>query len=309
MAMTILESAKVGTPNAQKTAIIKQYAGSSSLLRVMPFDNIQGSGMTYDTEETLPGVQFRAINEAYDESTGVINPQTERLIIAGGDADTDMFLIETKGVGQRAKQEMMKSRALSLFWTKNFFKGDLITTPKGFDGLQARITGGQKVVAGTTSGGDALSLIKLDYMISRVIDPMYLFMSLDMSLKFDAAARTPGVAGNVNYTTDEFGKRITVYKNLPILTVDLDNEQNAILPFTEANPSGGTAASTSIYCVAFGPLALEGIQSKPIDVRDLGELDTKPVARTRIEWYNSFAIYDAKSVSRLHGIKDAAITA
>jgi hypothetical protein len=309
MAMTILESAKVGTPDSHKQAIVEIYAGSSSVLSVMPFENIPGGGLTYDTQDTLPGVAFRGINEAYVESTGVINPQTERLVIAGGDMDTDKFLIQTKGRRQRAIQEAMKSRALSLFWTKTYFKGDSTTNPKEFDGLQKRITGDQLVNAGNTSGGDALSLAQLDLMLSRLDNPMYLFMSVEMRLKFDAAARTPGVAGNINYETTQFGEKILRYANVPILTVDLDNTGAKILPFTEANPGGGTAASTSIYAVEYGDLASQGIQNGDIDVRDLGELDDKPVERTRVEWYNGFAIYKARSVARLNGIKNAAITA
>jgi hypothetical protein len=38
-------------------------------------------------------------------------------------------------------------------------------------------------------------------------------------------------------------------------------------------------------------------------------LETKPVLRTRIEWYAGLAIFDGKAAARLRGVKDAALTA
>lgn len=81
---------------------------------------------------------FRGVNEAYTESTGVINPQTEPLVIAGGDLDVDKFIVSTMGIEQRSVQEAMKIKSLALAWTKAFIKGDSVTDNKTFDGLQAR---------------------------------------------------------------------------------------------------------------------------------------------------------------------------
>jgi hypothetical protein len=58
-----------------------------------------------------------------------------------------------------------------------------------------------------------------------------------------------------------------------------------------------------------GDASLQGIQNGVVDVRDLGELETKPVFRTRVEWYNGIALYKARAVARLQGIKNAAIVA
>jgi hypothetical protein len=54
---------------------------------------------------------------------------------------------------------------------------------------------------------------------------------------------------------------------------------------------------------------LSGLQNGAIDVRDLGELDTKPAFRTRVEWYSGLAIYNGRSAARLRYITNAAVTA
>lgn len=309
MPMTVLEASKLETGNVHKQAIMEFYSGSSDILLNLPFENITGGAMQYDLEDTLPGVGFRGVNEAYAESVGVLNPQIEALKIAGGDLDVDNFIITTRGPRIRAVHEQMKTRALALKWTRTFIKGDSSSSVKEFDGLQTRLVGGQLIDAGATSGGDALSLLILDQLIDQVTEPTNLIMSKAMARKFAAAARTTSVSGQINWLPNQLGNRIMFYNGLPILVVDVDNTGTAILPFTEANPGGGSAASTSIYCSSFTPLGVQGLQNGGMDVRDLGEQDSKSVKRTRVEWFNSFGIFNGRGAARLQGIKDAAITA
>lgn len=309
MALTLLEAAKLEN-NPIRSGIIEEFARSSDLLAAIPFDDIQGNALAYNREDTLPGIGFRGVNEAFTESTGIINPQSEALVIAGGDLDVDRFIISTMGENQRAIQELMKVKALSLRITREIVKGDSATNPRVLDGLQRRITGTQLLAAGATSGGDALSLDRLDQLIDLVDMPTHLLMNKTMRRRLTAAARNTGIGGFIESGLDAFGRKIETYMGLPIIVVDYDNEGNDILPFTEANPGGGTPASTSIYCLSITPGMLTGIQnSGGIDVRDLGELETKPVFRTRVEWYLGMVIMHGRAAARLYGVRDAAVTA
>jgi len=308
MALTLVEAAKLHSGEVQRSAIIELFAMGSDVLRVLPFDTIAGNALRYNREETLPGIGFRGVNEAYTESTGVINPVTEPLVIAGGDLDVDVFILETMGQDQRAVQESMKAKALSLKWSLAFLKGDSSSDPRIFDGLQSRLTGSQKIQAGTTANGTVLSLAVLDQAIDAVDSPTHLIMNRTMRRRLSAAARSSSVGGYITYELDAFGRRVTMYNDLPILVVDQDNAGNEILPFTEAATSG-TATATSIYVVSFGEGMLQGIQSGVMDVRDLGELQTQPVKRTRVEWYAGIALFHPRAAARLWSIADAAIVA
>ena len=42
-----------------------------------------------------------------------------------------------------------------------------------------------------------------------------------------------------------------------------------------------------------------------ISSRDLGELETKPAFRTRVDWYCAIAVYHGRAAARLSGITDA----
>lgn len=306
MSLTLVEAAKQVSDPVQ-SAIIEMYARSSAILANLPFDTIQGNALKYNREETLPGIGFRGVNESYTESTGIINPQTEPLVIAGGDLDVDRFILETMGQTQRSVQEAMKVKALALAWTEAFIKGDSETDPRSFDGLQIRLTGNQLIEAGSTNGGDALSLAKLDELIDTVENPTHLMMSKAMRRRLTAAARLSTVGGHIVYELDAFGRKVAYYNDLPIMIVDSDNEGNAILGFTEVGTGGATATATSIYCVSFEPGHIVGIQNSVMDVRDLGELQTKPALRTRVEWYAGIAMFHGKGAARLRGIKNAAV--
>jgi hypothetical protein len=307
MALTMLEAAKAFTGDDIRQAIIEIFVEASDLMRALPFETIAGNSLKYDQEGTLPGIAFRGVNEAYSEGTGVINPQVENLVIAGGDLDVDKFILRTMGEGRRSTQVAMKTKALSHTISHKIIKGDSETDQKEFDGLQKRLTGNQLIANGASaSGGNFLSLGSLDAAMDAVDGATHLFMSKAMRRTLTAAARLQTVGGHVSFDKDEFGRQITIYNGLPILIADGNGDVNATLGFNEANPGGGGAVGTSIYTLSLSDDMLTGIQEGPMMVTDIGELQTKPVMRTRIEWYPGLALWHPRAASRLYGIKAGA---
>lgn len=311
MALTLIEAAKVamGRDEDLRATVMELYARSSDLMANMPFENIEGNALQFNREQTLPAVGFRGVNEAYAEGVGKLERVTEALCIAGGDLDVDKFIVKTGGPGQRETQEAMKIKALSLSMTKNLIKGDVTTDPKSFDGLQVRCIGDQLVSTGVAGASvAALSLQELDQLIDTVEDPTHLIMNKNFRRRLSAAARTSTVGGYITYELDAFGRRVTYFNDLPIMIVDKDNENNDIMPHTETADDGGTDG-VSIYCVSFAENGVVGLQNGEMDVVDLGEIDTKPVFRTRVEWYISMAIMRPRAAARLWNIQDTTIAA
>jgi hypothetical protein len=103
------------------------------------------------------------------------------------------------------------------------------------------------------------------------------------------------------------------YNDLPIVTVDLNNAGNSIIGNVETTYTSsawsGTATGTSIYIISVGSDMLTGIQNGNMMVTDLGELQTQPMFRTRVEWYAAIAIFNGRAVTRLGSIADSAIAA
>lgn len=307
MAITLLEAAKL-SQDPLKSGVIELFARSSELLRVMPFEPIAGNAIKYNMEKTLPGVAFRGVNEGYTESAGVLNPVTESLVIAGGDLDVDKFIIDTQGSAVRSTHEAMKVKALAASISLKIIKGDSTTSVKEFDGLQKRLTGNQVITAGTGSG-TALSLKKLDEAIDAVQNPTHILCSKAIRRLLSAAARNSSVGGYITFQPDEFGRKVAYYNDLPLLVLE-DSDGSEILNFDEAASGAASPANTqSLYVVSLDPTHMTGIQNGVMDVRDLGELETKPVFRTRVEWYVGMALYHGRSASRLRDITNAAVTA
>lgn len=308
MALNLIEAAKValGRDEILKATVMELYAKGSEVVAYLPFENISGNALTFNREKTLPTIAFRGVNESYTEGTGSLDPVTESLKIAGGDLDVDKFLVDTGGPDQRGTQEALKIKALSLAMAKEVIKGDATTDPKSFDGLQVRLTGDQKIANATAVA--ALSLAKLDEAIDAVEDATNLIMSKALRRRLTTAARTTTVGGYITYDVDAFGRRVTKYNDLPILIADRDNTNTLILPFTESS-DGGTATTASLYVVSYDDNGVVGLQNGEMDVRDLGELETKPVYRTRVEWYVTLSIMRPRAAARLYNFTDAAVTA
>lgn len=308
MALTLLEAAKrLPAGEVVRRAVIETFAMETDLLSVLPFDNIPGNALKYIQEETLPGIGFRGVNEGFTESTGVLNPQTENLVIMGGDLDVDNFILRTMGQLQRSSQEAMKLKALSHTFSHTFIKGDSEVTPKEFDGLQKRL-GGAQVISNNTGADDPLHLPKLDELIDAVDQPTHLLMTKAMRRRMTQAARDQDVGGFITFEPDAFGRKQMVYQGLPILIADGNGDLFATLAFDEATTLGG-GSGTSIYCLALGEGMLQGIQNASPDVRDLGEQDSKPVMRTRVEWYPGMVLLHPRAAGRLRDIQDGAVTA
>lgn len=300
MPLTLIEAAKLSTDTLQR-GVIEIYARTSPVLELLPFMDIQGNSYKYNIEQTLPGVGFRGVNEAYEESAGVVNQLSEGLVIAGGDVDVDRFIVQTRGNvnDQRAIQTEMKAKALALTWTDTFFNGDVGANPKAFDGLKKRIQNAQTIEAG--GNGAELEIAMLDELLDAVQgQPDVLFCSKAMRRKIKHILQKHHAYNES--VLDAFGRPVMSYGGVPIRTIETNATGAEILDFTET--MGTDSKTGSIYAVKFGAEQyVSGLQNGGMQVRDLGEIDTMPVYRTRIEWYNGLAVFHPKACARLKGIK------
>lgn len=295
--LTLIEWAKLN-PQPLQSGVVEIFARENPILERIGFQNIAGSAYKYNIETTLPGVAFRDFNESYTESTGVVNPVTESLKILGGDSDFDVALV-AMGVGSndnRAIHDGLKAKAMTLSWLSTFFDGDSGDNPKEFDGLNNRLTGNQVITAGTN--GAELTMDMLDLLVDSVIGtPSVLLMNKALRRKIVKLARTSSV---LSIGRDYFGREVSMYGGVPIAVIEEDAAGDDILGFDET--VGTSAVTSSIYAVKFGADALHGIQTQPMSVRDLGELDSKPSLRTRTEWYSGLVLKHPKCAARLKGV-------
>ncbi|WP_418956830.1 major capsid protein [Streptomyces tritici] len=315
MALSLAESAKLSTTNLQR-GVIETFVQESSILDRIPLMPIEGNSYSYNEEATLPGVAFRGVNEGYTESTGTVNQKSESLVILGGDADVDRFIVQTRGNlnDQRAIQTRMKVKAAAYKYQDTFFNGDTATDPKSFDGLRKRLTGGQVLSAGTNGApivgngdSDAHAFFDLlDGLVGSVPGLTStngaIYANRQVIAKIKSAARRLGGYEMVREALT--GKLVATYNGIPLLDPGQTAAGADILPQTETQ---GTATdASSIYAVRFGQTeddqAVTGLTNGGVMVDDLGQLETKPAYRTRIEFYCGLAVFGGKAAARLNGV-------
>lgn len=289
MALTLLEAQKhARTP--QELAVVTELA-AGQLLSALPFRNIEGNGLFWKREEALPDVGFRNYNGALAESYAEVSQQSESLKLFGGDIKVDRAIVDLEGAEAKAYQIQARVRAMRMAWEALFIKGNSNQSPSEFDGLQARIKSGSSQYF--ANGAGALSLAKLDEAIDNVDAQggrKYLVMSKSARRALTRQARTNT---QIDIVRSEFGYQQLVYAGIPVLELDRDHKNVAIL---DATPS-----AQDLYVVAFGNDLLTGIQNGGVNVRELGESHAQPQLITRVEWYCGMALINGRAAARLAG--------
>ncbi|KOT56178.1 MULTISPECIES: major capsid protein [Streptomyces] len=308
MTLTLTESAKLSQDDLQR-GVVETFVLESPILDRLPLIQVVGNAYRYNEESALPGVAFRAVNEAYPESTGALNQRIETLAILGGDADVDKFIVQTRGNlnDQRAIQTTMKVKAASIHFADQFFNGDVEVNPKGFDGLRKRLTGSQVLDAKSSgpvvNGHDFFDT--LDTLIAQVRGITSangaLYMNAAIRAKIESGFRRLG--GGELFTEVIAGKRTPMWKGIPLLDAGHRLDGTDVLPLTTGT---GGKQTGDIYAVRFGATeadaGVSGLTNGGVQVTDLGESHDKPVYRTRIDFYCGLAVFGGKAAARLTGV-------
>lgn len=315
MAVTLAQAATISTNDLQR-GVLEVFVQESPVLDRLPLLPIQGNAYAYNQEASLPGVAFRSVNEAYTESTGAFSQASESLVILGGDADVDRFIVQTRGNlnDQRAAQTALKVKAASYKFQDHFFNGDVTVDTKGFDGLKKRLTGAQVFATGTNGLGFGASQAtafamfdQLDNLLAAVpginAQNGAIYANSAIIPRIRSAGRWAG--GVETWKEDATGKRVVGWQGIPILDPGDNLAGTRILPQTETQGTASGIAS-SIYAVRFGgneaDRAVTGLTNGGVMVDDLGLLQSQPVYRTRIEFYCGLALFGGKAAARLTGV-------
>ena len=292
-----LSEAKKHTTNPQELAIVSELA-AGPLLSVLPFREIQGNGLFWKREESLGDVGFRNYNANYAEAYAEVSQQSESLRLFGGDIKIDRAILELEGPESRAYQVQAKTRAMRLSWESLFINGDSNQSPSEFDGLAARLPAADYAtnsqVIRNAGAAAALDLGALDEAIDAVDaqgGTKYLVMSKSARRHLTKTARN---SAQIDIARNEFGYQQMVYAGLPVIELDRDHQNAAILD--------SAPADQSIYVVTFGNDLLTGIQNGGVQVRDLGESSASPQVVIRVEWYCGLAMVNGRSAARLTNV-------
>jgi hypothetical protein len=294
MAMTKVEAAKL-TNDMLLAGVIETIISESSVLQVLPFEDVLGTAITYNRENAAPAIDWYAPGDTWNEGTPTFTQKTVVLKILGGDADVDNFLQQTYRNPNDLQAEVLlsKAKATAYEFSKKFYQGDSVGNPNEFDGL-AKLTAAESRETAAGANGAALTLDMMDAMIDTIMPgrPDALLMAKRTRRKLSALRRA---SGNLLETgVDQFGLRALYYDGIPLLVDDW-------IPTNEVQGSSGAVCS-SIYAVKFGRQGISGFDNGGIQVEQVGALETKDATRSRIKWYCGLGLFGPLGIQRLKGI-------
>ena len=320
MAWTLAELSKIETDPLRKS-VIDGMLMEADVMEFAPWETIGALATSVVRYQDLPSFGYRKVNEALTESTGHVEQKTETISLGGLDIDTDKAIARAKNTiaDARALQQTMALKSASYQFNWKFIAGNPTADPEEFKGIRLRIDDiyaegytDQKFACNDVDTGilydqthrfDYIQdLDKLIYAIAGHEPEMLL-----MNKKLLLATRSCLIRERLLAADkDMFGRRVDMYGNTRLVDIGVRADQTTeIILNTETDagvPSGGSEC-TSIYAVKFGEGdMLWGIQEYPMEVDDLGELQTKPAYRTRVDWPHGLADVSPRCMARMYGV-------
>jgi hypothetical protein len=324
VALTLIDFLK-GSKDPIAGGVIQGLLMRSRAMQIVPWVDINTLQLTVTRWATLPTTGFRKLNAAFAESAGTKEQLQETVYSFGGDTDVDLAFTRDKNALTDPRAEQIDMRIASMTYTFNdyFINGDQASDPDGFTGLKKRIANlpaAQSIVAAVNGLDVKASTANQNTFVDLLDQAIYAldngdfgagtatedggsiaaFMNDSSLLGFSSTLRRLGL---LDQTRDMFGRTIDAYKGIPFYDIGVKSDQTTrIIPNTET--TGSSSLTTSIYFVKLGQDGefFHGIQMFPLDVRDLGELQSGPQFRTRFEWILGLAHFNKRAMSRLSGV-------
>ncbi len=265
--------------------------------------------------KTLPVAGTRKVNASFTETTGKFEQKIENKYIFGLDIDVDVVL-EKATPGERQTQRRMAAKSIAYKFNDMFINGD--PGSDEFKGLKMRVDDvnakgftDQYIDGGSVNAANRGLLYdaaernyffdKMSELMAAIVGggPDALYMNKKLLLAFESAARREKL---LKQTEDMFGRIINNYSGVPLVDIGRDGYQSTTEIITNAESLSTGSEETSVYGVKYGENEmLWGMQQDALDVRDLGEIDSAPVLRDRVEWVVGLAHSQPLSIARAYG--------
>ena len=309
-AMTLIEASKSGN-DQKKRGVVETIIQESPIVEMLPWQTIQGTAFKQTVEDTLPSVQFRAVNGSYTRSFGTDTERYWGVSIMGGEYAVDPFLVDVIATDGdlRAKQAAKLAKSNAMRFDFEAINGT--GASNGFKGWKQLISEGLGQSFANSTTGATINLDKLDEahdLFRNQGGANAILSNRTVRRQITKAARTSvsGVA-LIDVGTDQFGRQVMSWNDIPIRILgDVINGSGAIvdaLPFTE-DPGDAVSDTCSLYFVKFGEDDVCGLMGKggSFSIKDFGELETQPQLMGRLEWYPGMAVFNSYSIVRLTGM-------
>ena len=312
-AYDIVQHAKT-TRDPMLAGVLNTLLMRSSIIEEMPWDTIGTLSQRSTRWKTLPAVTFRKINGAFSADIGRYEQIEETVTSLGVDIDVDVMLDRDQAAtaDPRSTQSEMAVASMAYTFNDTFINGDQAADPDVFNGLKKRVAN-LPAAQTITAAADGLDVNASDANRHKFLDlieqAIYELegasnLIIGNGTSFRALGSVTRRLGLLDTTKDQFGRQIRRFGEGGPRMVDIGtkaDQTTAII--TNAETQGTATNTTSLYFVRLATgQYLHGIQEFPTRTKDLGERESQPQMRTRVEWTPGLAQSNDRSIVRLKGL-------
>ncbi len=286
----------------------------SYINQILPWATNPALSLQITSVKTLPTVGTRKINASFSTTKATFEQKVEGKYIFGNEIKVDTVLVDANPKERQIHREAF-AKSMAYNFNDMFINGDPASDQ--FKGLLLRVTDvyndgftNQYIDAGSTAAsnrGFLYDSTERQYFMDKIAElidviighsPSALIMNSKMYLGVEAALRREQV---LRQDKDMFGRIINIYQDVPLVRIGVKADQTTQIITNTETVSGGTE-ETSVYAVRFGEgMHLWGIQQKPMEVDDLGRLQSSPHYADRVQWVVGLAVSNPRSIARAYG--------
>jgi hypothetical protein len=329
VAVSFLEGAveqKMGM-QPKEGALVQLFDYLSPLVQVAPAIPIDEFWDDYDQVQTLPGAQWRALNEGFPESTGTIKTLREYVKLIGGEVKIDVELLNgPKGARTKQIQTQLKVLAAVNELQRAIFEGSESNNIREMVGMRDRIDSTQLILNAT--GGGALTIANFDALrdavpFSREVRPgmkqgdgirIVAYMNPVVYRKLDTLLKATTGPRQIQVTLDQFGRTVRMYDDVEIQVVrqsGVASTSTTQLLWYDEDPGDGTPDCTSIYMVAWSEDHCHLLYRRPsndgrmLRVFEREQMESAPQYLLRFSGAFGFECKHPLGIARLYAITNA----
>ena len=316
MASQTLIEAKKFINNEIVSGIVEDIITINPFNAVLPYDGYEGQAILVNRENILGDSQIHTTIDATITAKAAASfvqasYSANRIV---GDVEMDNLLaVQSRGAGVDQMAIEISSKAKSIART---FQGGMVGEgTAGINSFHSEVDASQWTTAlgnGNTGAGQTLSFALLDELLDLVVakdgQVDFIQMAPRTMRSYKVLLRTLGGTAMDDVITLPDGRTMIGYESVPIF-------KNGHIPITEDEDAtttitGGTFTSVWAGCVddgtrRVGVAAIHPIQAPAgIQVKNIGEMETKDNALFRVVQYVNFVNYNRRGLARLNGISN-----
>jgi hypothetical protein len=327
--------------NPRARAVLRGILEPGEVWDKLPVKKVSSLEVRNRRWKSLPTPKFSHIGDSYGSGGGKTEAISFGLKVIGHDLDIPKVFDEETDhiVDPKALQTEMVLTGLSYLLNSQLFNGDesLTTNGPGFDGLKrisADMLARQQLDASAfapaqpatfldlrSGGADSatrqafLDLLakahrRLERDAKSSSGPTTSFPSALMVMNenlYDLVEAMIRREGLLRVTTDQFDRTINQWRNMPFVDAGFaDMDGTNLVIANDHDVPGAAVPTTSIYFLLLDPDKHIGVlQTRGLDVRKIGELQTGPVIRYRIDWTLGVVVWGKRSLVRVRNLRVA----